>query len=58
MAATPATHGADQRKTCDYVRFDFWNQKFLGKVRGEYSADLPARASQMLSLWPAQDHPQ
>jgi hypothetical protein len=42
----------------DYVLFDFWNQKFLGKVRGEYSADLPAHACQVLSLRPAQDHPQ
>jgi len=42
----------------DYLLFDFWNQKFLGKARGEYSTDLPAHACQVLSLRPAQDHPQ
>ena len=48
--------GLDRNR--DYVLFDFWNQKFLGKVRGEYSADLPAHACQVLSLRPAQGHPQ
>jgi hypothetical protein len=48
--------GLDRNR--DYLLFDFWNQKFLGKVHGEYSADLPAHACQVLSLRPAQDHPQ
>jgi hypothetical protein len=48
--------GLDRNR--DYLLFDFWNQKFLGKVRGEYSADLPAHACQVLSLRPAQGHPQ
>ena len=48
--------GLDRNR--DYLLFDFWNQKFLGKVRGEYFADLPAHACQVLSLRPAQGHPQ
>ncbi len=42
----------------DYLLFDFWNQKFLGKMRGEYVVELPAHASQAVSLRPAEDHPQ
>lgn len=48
--------GLDRNR--DYVLFDFWNQKFLGKARGEYSVDLPPHACQVLSLRPAQGHPQ
>ena len=48
--------GLDRNR--DYLLFDFWNQKFLGKVRGEYTADLPAHACQVLSIRPAQGHPQ
>ena len=42
----------------DYLLFDFWHQKFLGKVHGEYSAELAAHACQVLSIRPAQGHPQ
>src|SRR5271157_128842 len=42
----------------DYLLFDFWNQVFLGKVRGQYSADLPPHACQVLSLRPANGYPQ
>jgi hypothetical protein len=41
-----------------YLLFDFWNQKFLGKMRGEFAADLPPHACQVISLRPAMDHPQ
>jgi hypothetical protein len=42
----------------DYLLFDFWNQKFLGKLRGQYSVDLPPHACQVISLRPAAGHPQ
>ncbi len=42
----------------EYLVFDFWKQKFLGKVRGEYSLELPPHASAVLALRPAEDHPQ
>jgi hypothetical protein len=42
----------------DYLLFDFWNQAFLGKVRGQYSADLAPHACQVLSLRPASGYPQ
>jgi hypothetical protein len=42
----------------DYLLFDFWNQKFLGKARGEYSVELPAHACQVLSLRPDRGRPQ
>jgi hypothetical protein len=42
----------------DYLLFDFWNQKFLGKVQGQYSVDLPPHACQVLSVRPAYGHPQ
>jgi hypothetical protein len=42
----------------DYLLFDFWNQKFLGKVQGQYSVELSPHACQVLSLRPAEGHPQ
>ncbi len=42
----------------DYLLFDFWNRAFMGKVRGQYSADLPPHACQVLSLRPASGYPQ
>ena len=48
--------GLDPRR--EYLLFDFWNQKFLGKVSGKYSAVLPAHNCQVLSLRPAENHPQ
>jgi|GEM_PF-266023 len=42
----------------DYLLFDFWKQKFLGKVRGEYSVALPPHACQVLSVRPDEGHPQ
>lgn len=41
-----------------YLLFDFWKQKFLGKVQGEYSVKLPPHACQVISVWPAEGHPQ
>jgi hypothetical protein len=41
-----------------YLLFDFWNQKFLGKVQGQYAVDLPPHACQVLSLRLASGHPQ
>ncbi len=42
----------------DYLLFDFWKQKFLGKVRGEYSVELPPHACQVISVRPDEGHPQ
>ncbi|MGA8183440.1 MAG: alpha-galactosidase [Terriglobia bacterium] len=42
----------------DYLLFDFWKQKFLGKVRGEYSAKLPPHDCQVISVRPDEGHPQ
>jgi len=42
----------------DYLLFDFWNQKFLGKVQEQYSVELSPHACQVLSLRPAYGHPQ
>jgi hypothetical protein len=42
----------------DYLLFDFWQQKFLGKYHGHYSVDLPGHLSQVISLRPAAGHPQ
>jgi hypothetical protein len=44
--------------SCDYLVFDFWNQKFLGKVQKQYSVVLTPHACQVLSLRPAYGHPQ
>ena len=41
-----------------YLLFDFWNQKFLGKVQEQYSVELPPHSCQVLSLRPAEGHPQ
>jgi hypothetical protein len=41
-----------------YVLFDFWKQKFLGKLRGEFAADLLPHACEVISIRPAADHPQ
>jgi len=51
-----ATAGLERGR--DYLLFDFWNQKFLGKVRGEYSVELPPHACQVISVRPAEGHPQ
>jgi hypothetical protein len=48
--------GLDRNR--QYLLFDFWNQKFLGKMGGEYSIDLPPHACQVISLRPAVDRPQ
>jgi hypothetical protein len=48
--------GLDRER--DYLLFDFWNQKFLGKVRGEYTVDLAGHVCQVLSMRPAEDRPQ
>jgi Melibiase len=42
----------------DYLLFDFWNQKFLGKVRGEYSAALAPHECQVISVRADEGHPQ
>ena len=42
----------------DYLLFDFWKQKFLGKVRGEYSVTLPPHDCQVISVRPDEGHPQ
>jgi Melibiase/Alpha galactosidase C-terminal beta sandwich domain len=42
----------------DYLLFDFWKQKFLGKVRGEYSVELPPHDCQVISIRPDVGHPQ
>jgi Melibiase/Alpha galactosidase C-terminal beta sandwich domain len=42
----------------DYLLFDFWKQKFLGKVRGEYSVTLPPHDCQVISARPDEGHPQ
>jgi len=42
----------------DYLLFDFWKQKFLGKVRGEYSVELPPHDCQVISVRPDEGHPQ
>ena len=42
----------------DYLLFDFWNQKFLGKVSGEYSVELPPHDCEVISLRPDDGHPQ
>ncbi|HEX5411688.1 MAG TPA: glycoside hydrolase family 36 protein [Terriglobia bacterium] len=42
----------------DYLLFDFWKQKFLGKVRGEYSVDLAPHDCQVVSIRPDAGHPQ
>ncbi|MCL5670932.1 MAG: alpha-galactosidase, partial [Acidobacteria bacterium] len=42
----------------DYLLFDFWNQKFLGKVRGEYSVKLAPHECQVISVRADEGHPQ
>ncbi len=42
----------------EYLLFDFWKQKFLGKMQGAYSVALPPHACQVLSARPASSHPQ
>jgi Melibiase/Alpha galactosidase C-terminal beta sandwich domain len=42
----------------DYLLFDFWNQKFLGKAQGAYSVELPPHACQVISIRPDDGHPQ
>jgi hypothetical protein len=42
----------------DFLLFDFWNQKFLCRVREEYSVDLTPHACQVLSIRPAYGRPQ
>jgi hypothetical protein len=41
-----------------YLLFDFWEQKFLGKVSNSYSINLPSHASAVISLRPDLDRPQ
>jgi hypothetical protein len=48
--------GLDRNR--DYLLFDFWNQRFLGRRRGEFSADLPPHACRIISIRPAENHPQ
>ena len=42
----------------DYLLFDFWKQKFLGKVRNQYSVELPPHDCQVLSVRPDVGRPQ
>lgn len=42
----------------DYLLFDFWKQRFLGKVRGEYAVELPPHDCQVVSIRPDAGHPQ
>jgi hypothetical protein len=42
----------------DYLLFDFWNQKFLGKARGQYSVRLKPHQCEVVSLRPNEHHPQ
>lgn len=42
----------------DYLLFDFWKQKFLGKVRGGYAVELPPHHCQVVSIRPDVGHPQ
>jgi len=42
----------------DYLLFDFWKQKFLGKMSGEYSAELMPHECQVISVRPDNGHPQ
>jgi Melibiase/Alpha galactosidase C-terminal beta sandwich domain len=42
----------------DYLLFDFWKQKFLGKVRGEYSVELQPHDCQVISVRPDEGYPQ
>lgn len=42
----------------DYLLFDFWKQKFLGKLRGGYSVTLPPHDCQVISVRPDEGHPQ
>jgi len=42
----------------DYLLFDFWHQKFLGKVSGEYSVELPPHACQVIAVRPDKGRPQ
>lgn len=42
----------------EYLLFDFWHQKFLGKVNGEYSTELPPHDCQVISVRPDLGHPQ
>jgi Melibiase len=51
-----AEAGLDPRP--DYLLFDFWNQKFLGKVSGQYSVILEPHQCRVISIRPAEDYPQ
>ena len=42
----------------DYLLFDFWKQKFLGKISGEYSVQLLPHECQVISVRPDEGHPQ
>ncbi|TAM81678.1 MAG: alpha-galactosidase [Acidobacteria bacterium] len=42
----------------DFLLFDFWKQKFLGKVRGEYSTELSPHDCQVISVRRDVGHPQ
>lgn len=51
-----AAAGLDPEQS--YLLFDFWNQKFLGKVRGRYSVRLKPHQCEVISLRPDEHHPQ
>ncbi len=42
----------------EYLLYDFWNERFLGRERYEYAAVLPAHACQIISLRPFLGRPQ
>ncbi len=42
----------------EYLLYDFWNERFLGRVRYEFTAVLPAHTCQIISLRPFLGHPQ
>jgi hypothetical protein len=42
----------------DYLLFDFWKQKFLGKIRREYAVELPPHECQVISVRPDEGHPE
>ncbi len=42
----------------EYLLFDFWKQKYVGRLWGEYAVSLPPHACQVLSVRPARGRPQ
>lgn len=42
----------------DYVMYEFWTNRYVGKVNGGYSCKIPAHAVRLYAVHKAENHPQ